>query len=59
MNDFKVIATIADVHIGNKSISWKEYKYQIKKGIIEPIECGKCNYYKLTHKFSNDEIKEI
>lgn len=31
----------------------------IKKGLIEPIECGKCNYYKLTHKFSNDEIKEI
>ena len=38
MNDFKVIATIADVHIGNKSISWKEYKYQIKKGIIEWLE---------------------
>ena len=29
MKDFKVIATIADIHIGNKAISWKEYKYQI------------------------------
>ena len=37
--DFKVIACIADVHIGNKAISWKEYKYQLKKGIIEKLKC--------------------
>lgn len=36
--DFKIIAAIADVHIGNKSISWKEYKHQLKKGVIEKIE---------------------
>ncbi len=35
---FNVIAAIADVHIGNKSISWKEYKYQLKKGVIEKLE---------------------
>ena len=33
--DFKLIACIADVHIGNKAISWKEYKYQLKHGIID------------------------
>lgn len=31
----------------------------IKKGLIEPIECGKCRYYKINHKFTNKEIKEI
>lgn len=36
--DFKVISAIADVHIGNKAISWKEYKYQLKKGVIEKLE---------------------
>ena len=35
---FNVIAAIADVHIGNKSISWKEHKYQLKKGVIEKLE---------------------
>lgn len=37
--DFKVIACIADVHIGNKAISWKEYKYQLKNGIIDKLKC--------------------
>lgn len=37
--DFKVIACIADVHIGNKAISWKEYKYQLKHGIIDKLKC--------------------
>lgn len=36
--NFKVIAAIADVHIGNKAISWKEYKHQLKKGVIEKLE---------------------
>ena len=36
--EFKVIAAIADVHIGNKAISWKEYKHQLKKGVIEKLE---------------------
>ena len=35
---FNIIAAIADVHIGNKSISWKEYKYQLKKGVIEKLQ---------------------
>lgn len=35
--DFKVIAAIADVHIGNKAINWKEYKYQLKRGVIEKL----------------------
>ena len=36
--EFNVIAAIADVHIGNKAIDWKEYKYQLKKGVIEKLE---------------------
>ena len=36
--NFKIVAAIADVHIGNKAISWKEYKYQLKKGVIEKLE---------------------
>ena len=31
----------------------------IKKGLIEPNECGNCRYYKINHKFTNKEIKEI
>lgn len=58
MNDFKVIAAIADVHIGNKAISWKEYKYQIKNGIINKLEqmafldgivvCGDTLHYQIS-----------
>lgn len=36
--DFKVIVCIADVHIGNKAISWKEYKYQLKHGVINKLK---------------------
>lgn len=35
---FRVIAAIADVHIGNKSISHKEYKYQLKHGVIKKLK---------------------
>lgn len=58
MRDFKVIATIADIHIGNKAISWKEYKYQIKNGIINKLEkmtfldgiviCGDTLHYQIS-----------
>ena len=58
MKDFKVIATIADIHIGNKAISWKEYKYQIKNGIINKLErmafldgiviCGDTLHYQIS-----------
>ena len=56
--DFKVIAAIADIHIGNKAISWKEYKYQIKNGIINKLEqmtfldgiviCGDTLHYQIS-----------
>ena len=56
--DFKVIACIADVHIGNKSISWKEYKYQLKQGVIEKLKrinfldgiviCGDTTHYQIS-----------
>lgn len=55
---FKVIACIADVHIGNKAISWKEYKYQLKHGIIEKLKainfldgiviCGDTTHYQIS-----------
>ena len=58
MRDFKVIAAIADIHIGNKAISWKEYKYQIKCGIINKLEnmafldgiviCGDTLHYQIS-----------
>ena len=37
-HEFKVIASIADIHIANKVMSWKEYKYQLKHGVIEKLE---------------------
>jgi hypothetical protein len=57
-NRFKVIATIADCHIGNKSISWKEYKYQLKNGVINKLKamtyldgiviCGDTLHYQIS-----------
>lgn len=35
---FKIIVTIADIHLGNKAISHKEYKYQLKHGLIKKME---------------------
>jgi len=31
----------------------------IKKGLIEPTECGHCKYYASTHKFTMFDIEEI
>lgn len=58
MRDFKIIAAIADVHIGNKAISWKEYKYQLKHGVINKLKkmtildgivvCGDTLHYQIS-----------
>lgn len=56
--DFKIIAAIADIHIGNKAIAWSEYKYQLKNGIIKKLEdmafldgiviCGDTLHYQIS-----------
>ena len=56
--DFKIIAAIADIHIGNKAIAWSEYKYQIKHGIVDKLDnmafldgiviCGDTLHYQIS-----------
>lgn len=63
---FKIIAAIADVHIGNRSISHKEYKYQLKHGIIEKLKniayldgivlCGDTLHYQIS---MNSEYADV
>lgn len=37
-DDLLIIASIADVHIGNEAISAKQCKYQLKKGVIDKLK---------------------
>lgn len=56
--DFKVIVSAADIHIGNKSISPSEYRYQIYNGFINKVErmtfidgiviCGDILHYQIS-----------
>lgn len=35
-------------------------RYQaIKEGTIDPIECGHCDWYRISHKMCDEDIKEI
>ena len=63
--EFKIYATLADLHIGNKAISPEEYKYQLKHGVIHKLEqlrfldgiiiCGDTTHYQisLNSEYSN------
>ena len=56
--DFIVIAAIADIHLGNKAISWKEYKHQLKNGVLKKLDamafldgivlCGDISHYQIS-----------
>ena len=64
--EFIAIAAIADVHIGNRAISHKEYKYQLTKGVIEKMAdlvfldgivlCGDTLHYQIS---MNSEYADV